>query len=81
MALKLTAVGFNYFRAYGMESYVSMQSSVNERVDVKAGGGYSYSSLRLYSVSKSLFEVSTELPVSPSGVAVDSPCRYVILRN
>lgn len=82
MALKLTTVGFSFSRAYGIEFPVSTQPLVNECVGVQEwGGGYSCSSLRLYSVPKSLFEVSTELPASSSGVAVDSSCRYVTLRN
>lgn len=39
MALKLTAVSFSYFRAYGIESPVSTQSLVNERIGVKVEGG------------------------------------------
>lgn len=39
MALKLTAVGFSYSRAYGIESPVSAQPLVNKRVDAQNGGG------------------------------------------
>lgn len=39
MALKLTAVGFSFSRAYGIESPVSAQPLVNECVDVQEWGG------------------------------------------